>query len=138
MSKTSLRKKSEILGLIIVLSILLTTTTALGYRESSVGSTIQIAQGVCLYVPLGATEDDSVISAEMEWTENYVNFYFGPSPMSFAKPLQLRITWSTIDEMDLGDFTLYNEDGEEIGPEAKWWGVVYYIEHFSLYYYRRR
>jgi hypothetical protein len=142
MLNTIPKKRARALALVLVLSVLQTAATALAatkYIEAGEGGTIDIAEGVELVIPAGALGEDTVISADMEWADDHIYFHFGPGGTEFGKPAELRITWQAIDDMGLADLHLYSEDGEEIEYEIKKWGVVsYYIEHFSLYYYRRR
>lgn len=143
MLNTILKKRAQALAVILILSVLLTATTALAatkFVKADKGRVIHIAPGVKLVIPPEALEEDTVVSADMEKTDDYIDFYFGPSRTKFAKPAELRITWQAISRMDVDDLTLYNTDGKEIEiePDIKSWGVIYYIDHFSLYYYRRR
>ena len=137
------RKRVYVFALILVLSVLLTAMTALAATrliKAKTGGTINIAPGVNFIVLPDALEENTVISADMEETEDGIDFHFGPSGTTFDPPAELRITWQAIGGRDVEDITLYGEDGEEIEeePEITPWGVIWYIEHFSIYYYRRR
>lgn len=147
MLNTIIKKRAQVLTLILVLLVFLTamTASAVTKRIDEDGGTINIASGVSLKFPQDALDDDYdgddggiVISADMYQTADFIEFLFGPSPMSFQKSLRLKITWEAIEEMDLDTFTLYSPDGEEIQPVERSWGLLWKIKHFSLYYYRRR
>lgn len=143
-----LRKRVRVLGLILVLSALLTVTTAFAITQlikAREGGTIRIARGVKLVIRPGALEEDTVISANMVRKRNRIYFHFGPNGTTFAedKPAKLMITWRAMADMGLSDFTLHGQDGEEIEPNIGRRGLSYGLKsfslyHFSLYYYRRR
>jgi len=141
-SNTILRKRAaQALTAILALSILLTATIALATTNlirADKGGEIKIAKGVTFVVPSGALKEDTVISADMKWTKDYICFYFGPDGTSFAPPAQLRISWYTISKMDIADPILYGENGEKIMPQIKNWRGAWPIPHFSVYYFRRR
>ena len=91
------------------------------------------------------SDEDTIISANMMRIGESICFEFGPDGTTFAegKPAVLMISWMVVLYMRLCDFTLYGEDGSEIRPGVRWWGLEYgidsfAIEHFSLFYYRRR
>lgn len=139
MLNTILRKRAQVLALILVLSVLLTATTALAatkFIRAKSGGTITIAQGVKLVIRPGALEEDTIISADMIQKRNRTLFRFEPDDAEFSKPAELCISWEVIDGVE--DLTLYGENGSRIEPETTRRGVKYYIDHFSLYYYRRR
>jgi hypothetical protein len=143
MSTTTLKRRAQVLAAILILAVLLTATTAFAatrFIKAKRGGTIRMDRGVWLVIRPGALEEDAVISADMYMTEDSISFEFGPSGTEFDRPAELRVTWQAIGGRDVEDVALYGEDGEEIEeePEIRRWGVVWYIEHFSLYYYRRR
>lgn len=134
-----LRKRAQVLSLILVLSVLLIVTSAFAatkFIKARSGGVVRIDRGVRLVIRPRALEEDTVISANMIQEQNRICFHFGPDDTEFLKPAELCVSWRAIDDVD--DLTLYGEDNEEIKPEVKRWGVKYYIEHFSLYYFRRR
>ena len=140
MLNTTLRKKVQVLALILVMLVFLAATTALAateFIEAKTGGSIRIARGVWLVIPPRALEEDTVVSAYMIRRRDRVNFIFEPSGLIFRKPAELKISWQAIAGMGGDDLTLYGE-GMEIEPIIRAWGVVYPIEHFSLYYHRRR
>lgn len=140
MLDTSTSRRTQLLASIFVLSIFLISTIASAATEAigKKGGMVQIAPGVSLVVPEDAVKKRTIISADMYWTADSVEFLFGPSPMSFSENLSLKITWEVINSMDLDDFTLYGPNKEQIQPVKKSWGLMWKIKHFSLYYYRRR
>jgi hypothetical protein len=140
MLNTILRKRAQVLALILVLSVLLIAATAFAaaeYISAKKGGTVDVAPGVSLVIKPGALEEDTAISANMKAKRDRISFQFGPSGTEFSKPAVLCISWEVIDGVE--DLTLYGENSEEIGPtKITGWGVKYYIEHFSVYYFRRR
>lgn len=140
MLNTILRKRAQVLALILVLSVLLIAATAFAATElirAKRGGTVDVAPGVSLVIKPGALEEDTVISANMRVKRDRITFRFGPRGTEFSKPAVLRISWQAID--GVGDLTLHGEKGEEIEPaKITGQGVKYHIEHFSVYYFRRR
>jgi hypothetical protein len=140
MLNTILRKRAQVLAAILVLSVVLIATTAFAateYIKAKRGGIVPVAPGVSLVIKPGALAEDTVISANMKVKRNHISFCFGPSGTVFSKPAELCISWQAIDDVE--DLTLYGEDGEGIEPaKTTRWGVKYYIEHFSMYYFRRR
>jgi hypothetical protein len=100
--------------------------------------------GVQLFIPPGALEKDTNISAVMSLDQSTepktLVFEFGPSGTTFAPSAELRIDKKFFQESDVDDIKLYSEDGEEI--DAVFSGnsemLIFYLDHFSYYYYRRR
>jgi len=134
-----LKKRAQLLAVILVLSLLLTATTAFAVSEyitAKKGGVIGIAQGVKLVILPRALKEDTLISADMLKKKKRIEFTFEPDGTVFAKPAILKIAWSAIE--DLEDLVLYGLDGEKIRPRIKGWGLEYRIPHFSLYYFRRR
>lgn len=142
MLSTILRKRAQALAVILVLSVFLVATTVFAATkliEAKKGGVVQIAQGVELVIRPNALEEDTVIAASMELQRKRVVFEFGPDGTKFRKPAHLSLSWAAMEALgDLESLTLYGEDGEEIEPKIKGWGMEYPIDHFSLYYHRRR
>ena len=140
MLNTVLRKRVQVLLPVLVLSVLLVAATAFAateYISAKRGGTVDVAPGVSLVIKPGALAEDTVISANMKVKRDRISFRFGPSGTEFSKPAVLCISWRAIDGVE--DLTLFGEDGEEIEPaKTTGWGLKYYIEHFSIYYFRRR
>ena len=136
-----IKKRAQVLTLILVLSVFLTAMTASAATEriGKKGGIIDIADGVDLVVPEGAIEGKPIeITADMYWKGDSIEFDFGPSPMTFELRLRLRITWEALEEMGLDTFTLYAPGWRELQPTEHPWGLLWKIKHFSLYYCRRR
>lgn len=146
MLKTILRKRAHVLALILVLSVALTATTAFaatGRIKARRGGKIRIDRGIWFRVPPRSLEEDTVISINMEKTNDSISFECGPDGTTFNRPAQLFITWKAAADLGLSDLTLYGEDGKEIEPRIGRSGLNYGLKsfsvyHFSLYYYRRR
>ena len=135
------RRNLVILPIVLVLSILLITTTALAATKlikAKSGGVVKIADGVLLKIEKGSLQEDTLISAEMMWGDDYIGFEFGPDDTVFSEPAKLRIGLDVIDEMGLDSLTLFGERGEKIKPDISKKYVEYRISHFSIYYYRRR
>ena len=141
MSNTSLRKRARVLAPIIVLSIVLTAITAFATSQlitAKKGGTIDIAPGVELVFRPNSLEEDTVISADMSVKRNRIVYRFGPDGTVLSKPARFVVSWQVIEDADVDNLVLYGENGEEIEPVERKKCLVYEIDHFSLYYHRRR
>jgi len=147
MSGKTFGRRTQILVLISVLSVLLITSTAFAVTKlikAKNGGVINVAPGILFEVPAGSLEADTQISVTMTETDTGIDFQFGPSGTVFDPPAKLFMTWQAIygraNDKDAEDIKLYNEDGEEldVSIEETSSGVLWYIPHFSIYYYRRR
>ena len=139
MIRTVVRKNLIILPAVLVLSMLLTTAlAATKLIKAKSGGVVKIADGIRLKVEKGSLEEDTLISAELKYDDDYIAFEFGPDGTTFSEPAKLRIDLDVADAMDLNGLTLYGEDGEEIRPNMNKKYMEHEISHFSIYYYRRR
>lgn len=146
MLNTILRKRAQVLTLILVISVLVTAATAFAVTsiiEAKKGGKIGVAPGVLLVIKPGGLEEDAVVSANMKVKGNRTCFSLNAAALDdgddvdLTKLAVLNVSWEAIDGVE--DLILYGQDGEEIEPaKTTRWGVKYYIEHFSLYYFRRR
>ena len=141
MLEAVLRKRAKALALILFLSVFLIATTASAatrFIRADEGGAVRITSGAWLLIPAGSLEEDTLISANMKRTHNYLYFRFNPSGTVFDpdKPAQLCLAWWRLQGLE--SFVLYGKDGSEVTPEFRWWGVKYDVDHFSLYYFRRR
>lgn len=142
------RKRQLLLGVLILLISLVAAialaAVASGYIKAGKGGTIVIEEGIQLVVPPGALSEDTNIKVKMVRNTNKTTFDFSPEGLVFRKPVELRATYAAIS--DAASFNLYfapdpsNPDyyTEVITPVEYDWGVTWYLNHFSLYYYRRR
>jgi hypothetical protein len=134
------RKRIQALSLALILTMLVISVTAFAATElisAKKGGKIEVAQGVLAVIKPHALEEDTIISANMEVTRDRISFVFGPSGTQFKKPMELYISWSVIDDVE--DLAIYGEDNEEIEPvKINGRGLKYHINHFSIYYFRRR
>lgn len=166
MLKTTVKKRTFALTIIMALAMIMASKTAFGKVVKSFestatstsstftnpsmisakstklvsadeGGTVSVYTGLSIVIPPGALDEDTSISAELEWKRKSIKYRFFPSPMTFNVPVELRATWSCVEAMGLKDFVLYGE-GEQIEPEVTEDGLIWQIPHFSLYYYRRR
>jgi hypothetical protein len=146
MLNTILRKRAQVLVLILVLSVLVTAATAFAATRiirAKKGGKIDVAPGVSLVIKPGGLAEDAVVSAYMKVKRNRICFSLNAAALDdgddieLTKPAALNVSWLAIHGVE--DLTLYGQNGEEIEPAKKTrWGVRYDIEHFSLYYFRRR
>lgn len=144
MFNTFLRNRARTLTTVLILSILLTAATVLAAVEfiaAAEGGSVNIAKGVELViVPNGLAKDANVLGEMYEDEDGNISFIFDAynkkSPVKLTKPAQLYVSQNII--KGLKDTTLYGEDNEEIVPEKTNQGLKYSLNHFSLYYYRRR
>ena len=142
------KKGACILALIIVLSVALAASSAHAATKrikAKSGGVIKVDKGIKFRIPPRSLEKDTTITIDVIQEQDYVAFEFGPSGTIFAedKPAQLMVTWRALALLGISDPTLYGEDDEPVHPNMKWYGLKYgikgfYLEHFSLYYYRRR
>jgi len=101
-----------------------------------------------LKFPQGALNEDNQISMEITTDEeSHVNFEFGPHGVEFDEPVELELSWNSLPEDVRGeDLILYyyhEELGEWLEEYRGIWSdncktVTLLLEHFSLYYFRRR
>jgi len=144
MLHTIAKKRAQALALVLVLSVLLTAMTALAatkFIKARRGGVISIDKGVCFRIPPGSLEGDTTISADMVVKEDSICFYFGPDGTTFDPSAELIIAWPALGEfihLGVRDLILYGEDGSETKPKIELRGTKYPIEHFSVYYFRRR
>ncbi|MBD3183845.1 hypothetical protein GF312_16290 [Candidatus Poribacteria bacterium] len=149
MFKTAMRQKFGLVFLIFLISAFLFTSLSYAATESKVtaedGGKIKIARGVTFWIPPESLKTDTPIYADMWREKKFIVFEFGPDGTKFRRPAELRIQWQSI--RDASNFVLYGEKGEQIKPEINIISykrsainieLVYKIEHFSIYYFRRR
>ena len=145
MLNITMRRKLQIAGTILVLSVLLAAMTALAVTQlvkAGPGGTIDIADGISLKIKPHSLTDDVEITAEMWLVEdeigNRVEFSFLPDSIIFGEPAKLIVNMDVINAMGLEQLTLYGPGDEPIEPDLKGNRAIYEIPHFSIYYYRRR
>ena len=142
LNTTPRRRLQQILVLITILSVFLATEAFAVSRfiTADEGGTIDLAEGVSLIIPPGALEEDTMIRAHVVLNRNRICYTFEPDGIVFNKPAKLVVSWEVLEDAGVKDLNLYGEDGKRIKPkilkkEESW---AYRIEHFSLYYHRRR
>jgi hypothetical protein len=144
MLNLNFKRKMKLTIPIAILALFLIAVTAFAVEQLIIaeeGGVITITEGVYLIVPPEALDEDTMISAEASVKGKRVCFEFGPEGLTFNKPAKLGMTWDTVILLlsnGVYDFMLYGEDGSQITPRITERGIVYNIEHFSLYYFRRR
>ena len=130
---------------IMVMLLLVNITiifAATSYISADKGGTICLSEEVCLRILPRAMDQDTEIGASVveqkHRKEEWVYFHLEPDGLNFRdkKPARLCASWESVG--DTAELTLYGQDGEVIEPRTKGCGVEWYIDHFSLYYFRRR
>ena len=113
------------------------------------GGYIEIDAGIYLVVPPQALKADTEIGARMkrDKKDRKTKFYFIPPGLEFHRSAELQATWEAIYDAEEGepelqygveiDGVVYDV-GSPAPPSIETWGVRWKIDHFSLYYYRRR
>jgi hypothetical protein len=121
------------------------TKQVVQWIEAEDGGTVKIiGDNVKLVIPPNALNEDTEISAQATFENGSecrrLVLELGPSSTTFASPAELRIKKNFLKDEYIYDIALYSEYGEEIEAEfdedAK--EIVFYIYHFSSYYYPRR
>ena len=147
MFNTFLKNRARTLTSILILSILLTAATvfaALESIEADKGGVIEVSEGVRLVISPGGLAADAEVLGVMNTDEDgNISFTFlayeeGDPEASIAleKPALLYVSQDVVG--NAGKAKLYGENGEVIKPERSDGGLIYSLDHFSLYYYRRR
>jgi len=102
---------------------------------------------VQLNVPKGALSETIFIwMAEYSDGESCIHFEFGPHGTQFAIPAELNLSWASLKKVSSKNLILYYYDktlGEWVEETQGVWSdnrkkATLYIDHFSLYYFRRR
>jgi len=148
LKQISWKRETRALVLIMFLTVLLTAaiTSAGGIKSKYIrvhrGGVITLDEGVKLVIPPRALEEDTKISAHMVRNTQKIMFKFKPKGIVFNKPLEL---WATLEAIKgAASLTLYyaldggSEPIEEIEPVIGDEEATWYLNHFSLYYFRRR
>ena len=93
-----------------------------------------------LYIPRYAYSTDIVLTAyfSYNWLDDTIEFEFGPSPTSFNIPLELFMSWYDLDKFGMLDNPTLYYDGFPVACSEGDWGITYYLDHFSIYYFARR
>ena len=142
LNTTPRRRLQQILVLVTILSVFLATEAFAVSRfiNADEGGIIDLAEGISLVIPPGALEEDTMIRAHVVLNRNRICYTFGPDDIVFNKPVELVVSCQVLEDADVKDLNLYGENGEKIKPKKlkKEESLLYRIEHFSLYYHRRR
>jgi len=108
--------------------------------KAKTGGVVCLGPTMGLYVPKYTFKEDTIVSASFAYNQmcDTIEFDFGPSPASFSNPLELFVSWSDLAYFGLlKDPTLYY-NGFPVSCSESDWGITYYLDHFSIYYFRRR
>jgi len=107
------------------------------------GGKFKIADGVFFVVPEGSLDADTTICIRMKRTKKKIKFYCGPAGTVFNISATLEVSGKWL--KGVKDLTLHLAKSEkdeksvkQIQPESMKHGVQWPIDHFSLYYFRRR
>jgi len=143
MLNTELRKRIHPLVIAWVMSVFLIAVAAVAATElidAKRGGRIEIDEGLTLTILPKALSENTEISVNIKERENgqLVFLQFEPDGLTFAdnKPARLFASRDFIGEGS--DLTLYTSDGTAIKPKPKRHGAEWELDHFSLYYFRRR
>lgn len=166
MLRTICRKRLQLLVLTLIMSAFLILTTSFAFGDSfafgnsngnskttistiystselikaKTGGYLSLSNTMGLTVPRNALSKNTVLTASFGYDKraNTFEFVFGPSSMSFSISLQLFVSWHDLKNFGLlKDPTLYY-DGAPVESSESDWGVTYYLDHFSIYYFARR
>jgi len=121
-----------------VSSTTISSTSAL--IKAKTGGYLSLSNTMGLTVPRHALSKDTVLTASFGYNKkaNTFEFVFGPSPMSFRVQLQLFVSWHDLEYFGLlNDPALYY-NGTPVASRKSDWGMTYYFDHFSIYYFVRR
>jgi len=151
-----LKKKATLASIIsiIILSLVVSFVIAerYHYKEKVIGTNGgkltagDGAPGTKLVIPAGALSEDTLISMEVTSDElEHIDFVFGPHGTVFNSPVELELSWATINGATSSDLVLYHwhESSQQWVEEttAVWDDnnkkATLYIDHFSKYYYDR-
>jgi len=150
MMNTILKKKAiQASATMLVFLLLVIVTIAIaaqgeGYIIAKEGGTVIIDNDTQLVIPKNALKEDTLITAKVVYNKNKVKFEFEPEGLVFKKGVYLQ---KSLDAMgDADGFTLYyapdpndlDNYTEEIEPDVSEDNVTWSLEHFSIYYHRRR
>lgn len=130
--------------LLVIVTIAFADNKGEGYIIAKDGGTIVIDDDTCLVISKNALEHDTFITAKVVYSPGKTLFYFEPEGLVFNKRVYLQKSKASM--KDAGGRTLYyapdesNPDNytEEIKPKMGGDSVKWFLEHFSLYYHRRR
>jgi hypothetical protein len=133
-------KRAYILTLVFVLSAILIATVYGDVKliTAKKGGTVRAERGAELVIPPRALAEDTVISAELDIQNDTIYLLFGPHGTEFNPSATFKVSWTLIKKYGIDDYTAYGPGGEILVPELTKKGLEYEIQHFSLYYFRRR
>lgn len=146
--KETIKTLTAITAILILSLVMIAVAFAIIVEQpikANEGGTIDIVAGIKFIVPPGALERDTTIRVKMVQNRNKTMFKFGPAGLKFKKAVKLQATTGAIN--DAAEFNLYYAPNNErpdnytevITPERTSDGTIQWsLNHFSIYYYRRR
>ncbi|MBC8232861.1 hypothetical protein H8E77_25245 [bacterium] len=108
---------------------------------------ITLSKGTKVIFPSKCVSEDTLVSVERNTTDSKkVEFFFEPHGLQFSKPVEIKLSWASLKDVEAEDLILYYYD-DEIGQWVEETKAVWennskhcqlQIDHFSSYYYSRR
>lgn len=102
------------------------------------GAHINLRDGVDLGIPAGALSEDKVVTWRKVITDDKVEIHLIPDGLKFSPPAVLEVTKQFLNGIGRVERDLFGPDDKEV-PGVDYPGRLQYdLNHFSIYYYRRR
>ncbi|MBC8235766.1 hypothetical protein H8E77_39970 [bacterium] len=108
---------------------------------------ISLSEGTKIIFPSKCVSEDTLVSIERNTIDSRkVDFTFQPHGLQFNKPVEIKLSWSSLKNVEPEDLILYyynDEIGEWVEETKAVWKnnqkhCELRIKHFSSYYYSRR
>lgn len=146
LQKKSIRLSVTMITFLMFFAVTLALAVVVSEKiNAKKGGTINIDEGVELVIPPGALDKNTEITVRMERDDKKMVFEFWPGGLVFNKPVELKATYEALSGIkDLNLYLVSDPNSitknyiEKIRPVKYDWGVVWYLDHFSIYYYRLR
>lgn len=151
MLNTIIKKRStKVLMVILFVSAFVAATIAYGSVgqgpiKADKGGVICIDEDTKLIIPAGALSKNTRIRVKMVQNDNKVTFDFEPEGIQFNKPVYLQKKLLSMWDAEWGFALYYAPDPDDleqytevIEPVLDNSDIKWPLDHFSLYYYRRR
>jgi hypothetical protein len=108
--------------------------------KAKYGGYLSLSKTMGLTVPKYALSNDTVLTASFVYDKSAdtFEFVFGPSPLSFRTQLQLFVSWHDLENFGLLHDPILYYEGTPVAYSKSYWGMTYYLDHFSIYYFGRR
>lgn len=106
--------------------------------RADVGGNINLKDGVHLRIPAGALDEDVNIETSKTISDRKASITLKPDGIQFATPVELEVSLKFLDSIEGVDRDLIGPDEEPIPGLLSGNKLLYLLDHFSIYYYRRR